>query len=89
MSPAGLFLAVAGVWVLSQVLIGNAIGRLGIFGNAGGTVADQPTAAQQAGAQATAGLLTPPGPGTPKQPPAPSDPQQLLNQILTPGPGAP
>lgn len=30
--PAGVLLTVAGVWVLAQILGGNALGRLGITG---------------------------------------------------------
>jgi hypothetical protein len=33
MNPGGLVLMVAGVWVLSQVLAGEALERLGILGS--------------------------------------------------------
>jgi hypothetical protein len=32
MNPAGIVLAVAGVWVLTQVLAGDALDRLQLFG---------------------------------------------------------
>lgn len=35
MNAPGLVLIVAGAWILSQVLAGNALGRLGISGSPG------------------------------------------------------
>ncbi|HEX6869896.1 MAG TPA: hypothetical protein VF163_02255 [Micromonosporaceae bacterium] len=41
---AGILLTVAGVWVLAQVLRGNALGRLGITGEPSPTTSDTPPA---------------------------------------------
>ena len=73
MNAAGVLILLGGIWVISQVTVGNALGRLGIAGqpdvpNAG--VAITPKAQQlgqagasaaRAGALSSGNLLVPPG----------------------------
>jgi len=49
----GILLAVGGVWVLSQVLAGNALGRLGISGQPSepGTKKSVPNVASMSGSR--------------------------------------
>ena len=59
MNPGGVLLAVVGVWVVAQVLGGDALGRLKLTGSAPATTSTSPSSATS-GSPAPASSTTSP-----------------------------